>query len=278
MLSHLTGPARDAFEAILADPSNTLLATDFDGTISPIIHDPEQAHVHPDAVAGLERLAQAGLTVAIITGRPVATVLRLGGFADRPDLRGLTILGQYGAERWDAATGEITTPEVPAAMAELAARLPGVLAEAGWPDLYVEDKGIALVVHTRQATDPQQAHDAVAGPLAELAAALGLHATPGRLVFEIRGIDVDKGGALRDLVAETGARQVVFCGDDLGDIPAFEAVQELRTQGTPGLLVAATSDEQDALEKLGDVAVAGVDGVAALFHWLAHEIDLSSRT
>ena len=55
-----------------------------------------------------------------------------------------------------------------------------------------------------------------------------------------------KGQAVRAFVAEQEAAGIVFGGDDLGDIEAFEAVRALRAEGLPGLVVCSASDEQPA--------------------------------
>lgn len=246
---------------ILSDPAGTLLATDFDGTIAPIVADPERALAHPDAVAALARCAGFGLQVAVVTGRPARTAVRLGGFENHPELGSMTVLGQYGVERWDAATGTFSEPEPPAAISAFAARLPAVLATAGLPELHVEDKGRAVAVHTRRASDPSAALEAVTGPVTALATELGLQTEPGRLVLEVRARGMDKGQALTALVAETGVRQVIFCGDDLGDVAGFRAIRAMAPD-VGGVLVAAGSSEQNALVELADVVVDGVPGVA----------------
>ena len=64
----------------------------------------------------------------------------------------------------------------------------------------------------------------------------------------------------------------MFCGDDLGDVEAFKAVEELRGQGLPGLLVCSASDEQNALADLADVVVDGPAGVLDLLRELAADI------
>ncbi|WP_246210675.1 hypothetical protein [Nocardioides piscis] len=74
---------------------------------------------------------------------------------------------------------------------------------------------------------------------------------------------------MRTLVREQQAGGVFFAGDDLGDVPAFEAVAELREQGLAALLVCAASTEQEALLPLADVVVDGPDGVLALLRTLA---------
>jgi trehalose 6-phosphate phosphatase len=148
--------------------------------------------------------------------------------------------------------------------------LPAVLAEAGAPDgTRVEDKGTSLAVHTRQTADPQGTLDRLRGPVAALAAETGLAMEPGRFVLEIRPRGSDKGQALRALARERGARAVLFCGDDLGDLPAFAAVGELRADGVPGCVVASRSAESPRVAAAADVVVDGPPGVVELLSELA---------
>jgi len=255
--------------AVVADPAGTLLALDFDGTLAPIVDDPARAYVHENSVAALSRLGRVLGQVAIITGRPVRQALELGGFEGREGLERLIICGQYGAERWDAATGELVEPQRTTAITRLAEVLPGWLAEHNAGHLRIEDKDLAIAVHTR-GIDPGLL-DELAEPLAKLAAELGLAVEPGRQVIEMRTSGVDKGHALRDLVEETGARQVIFAGDDLGDLPAFDAVDALRADGMVGMLICSASAEQDALVTRADVVLDGPDAVAAWLEELADE-------
>jgi trehalose 6-phosphate phosphatase len=62
---------------------------------------------------------------------------------------------------------------------------------------------------------------------------------------------------------------VVFGGDDLGDVEAFEAVRSLRADGLPGLVVCSASHEQPDLVRLADVVVDGPAGVIDLLGTLA---------
>ncbi|MCP9962467.1 trehalose-phosphatase [Streptomyces somaliensis] len=266
-----TTPAgRDALAAILAHPSAATVAVDFDGTLAPIVADPERARAHPGAVPALAALAPRVASVAVITGRPAGVAVRYGGFAGVPGLDRLVVLGHYGAERWDAATGEVrAAPEHPG-LAPARAELPGVLERAGaGPGTWIEEKGRAFAVHTRRAADPQGSFDALTGPLADLAARHGLVVEPGRMVLELRPPGADKGRALLEHVRETGAQAVVYAGDDLGDLPAFAAVEELRAAGVPGLLVCSGSDEVRALAARADLVLDGPAEVVAFFAALA---------
>lgn len=264
-----TQGGRDGLDALLARPHRAVVAFDFDGTLAPIVADPEQARAHPDAVPALAALAPRVASVAVITGRPAGVAVRNGGFAGVAGLDHLVVLGHYGAERWDAATGEVTAPAPHPGVAAVRAELPGVLDRAGaWQGTWIEEKGRAVAVHTRRAADPQAAFEALREPLAALAARHGLVVEPGRLVLELRPPGVDKGAALRAYVREVDAEVVLYAGDDLGDLPAFAAVDALRAEGVPGLLVCSGSDEVSELQKRADLVVDGPAGVVRLLRAL----------
>ena len=91
-------------------------------------------------------------------------------------------------------------------------------------------------------------------------------------MIEVRAHGMHKGAAVHRLVEELGAKAVAFFGDDLGDVEAFKAVEELRGQGFPGLLVCSGSDEQSALADLADLVVDGPDGVLELLRELTADI------
>lgn len=263
---------REAVQSIIADPGGTLIALDFDGTIAPIIADPEYAHADPQAVAALARLGDQVGAIVVITGRPARTAVRLGGFQQYAGLDRMIVLGQYGTERWDAQTDEVGAEPEPEAIADAAAELPEILGELGLEDVRVEHKGRAIGVHTREQNDPAAAYASLLPKLSTLVNRHGLRLEPGKFVLEIRAAGSDKGDALRGVAAETGARQVVFIGDDLGDLPAFDAVAELRAQGLPGLLVCSASTEEHALTEQADVVASGPGGVANLLGALADEL------
>jgi trehalose 6-phosphate phosphatase len=264
----LSPEGRAGLAALLDDPGRALVALDFDGTLSPIVADPAKARAHPGAVPALREVAAVVGTVAVITGRPAASAVDLGGFEAVP---GLIVLGHYGLERW--ADGTLDSPPSLPGVEAARARLPGLLARAGAPDgTRIEDKGHAVAVHTRQAADPQAALDRLRDPLAGLAAQYGLAVEPGRMVIELRPQGMDKGQALRTLVQQRKPSAVMFCGDDLGDVAAFDAVRELRREGVPGLTVFSGSAEVTALAQPADLVVDGPDGVVALLGALASAI------
>jgi trehalose 6-phosphate phosphatase len=252
-----TADGQAGLAAIVADPAHALIASDYDGTLSPIVADPSAAGPAPGAAAALARLAALVGTVALVTGRAAAEAVSLGGLAGVP---GLIVLGHYGAQRWEA--GELSAPAGPPGVEQARAALPGLLAEAGAPaGTAVEDKGAALAVHTRRTADPAGALALLREPLRRLAGQAGLTLEPGRMVLELRPPGMDKGAALRQLAAERAARSVLFCGDDLGDLAAFDAIRDLRAAGVPGCTVASKSAETSQVAAAADLAVDGPPGI-----------------
>jgi len=264
-----TEQGRAALRALADDPSSALVALDFDGTLAPIVSDPAQARAHPEAAEALAALARHIGHLAIVTGRPAATAVEYAGLRAAPDLGGLVVLGHYGLERWDPRTDEVSAPPPPPGVEEARGRLPALLRERDASDAYVEDKGASLGVHTRRMSDPQGAFERLRVPLQRLADEVGLVLEPGRMVLELRPPGVDKGGALWALVEELGVRTVMFAGDDLGDLAAFDAVDQMRADGLQGLLVCSGSTEENALAERADLLVDGPEGVIALLRALA---------
>jgi len=251
--------------ALLAEPGRALIALDFDGTLAPIVLDPAQARALPAAVTALADLATLVGTLAVLTGRPARTAVEYAALDQVP---GVVVLGHYGRQRWH--DGQLDAPPAPAGLAIARERLPSVLAAAAAAEgTWVEDKGDALAVHTRRAADPVAALGQVRAPLLQLAADTGLRAQPGRLVIELRPDGSDKGVALTGLAAERARSAVMFCGDDLGDRPAFAAVRRLRREGTPGIAVCSGSAEVTDLAGEADLVVDGPPGIAALLAGIA---------
>jgi trehalose 6-phosphate phosphatase len=251
-------------DAILARPHQALVAFDYDGTLSPIVDDPARARPEPEAVEGLAALAALVDLVAIVTGRPAEMAVELAGFAATPGLEDLVVLGHYGMERWDACSGELRTVTPPPGIDVVRRSLPDLLASLGLTDAEVEDKGLSVAVHVRRLADPSAAYERMVGPLTALASSADLVAEPGRMVVELRPDGMDKGRALGSLVRETQVGSVMFVGDDLGDLAAFDEVDRLRRDGVPGLLVCSGSNEVQELADRADLVVDGPPGVSEL--------------
>lgn len=261
------------YAAVVRAARKAAVGLDFDGTLAPIVDDPERAHIHPDAAEVLDELAAVVAAVAVITGRPARQALDLGGLEEVGNTIGehgkeLYLFGQYGNERWSSSRRRIVSPRPPQGLATFLRDLPRTLRNADAADAWVEDKGLAHAVHTRRMADPEAAFERLLPALRALAERNGLALEPGRNVIEVRAPGMDKGKAVATLVEEVGAGAFVFAGDDLGDVEAFEAVQKLAADGMPTLLVCSASDEVSKLLELADVVVRGPEGVLDLLRRL----------
>ena len=262
------------YAALVRAASSAVVALDFDGTLSPIVDDPEAAHIHPEASDVLVELAGAVAAVAVVTGRPARQALALGGLDDVGNLIGeagkeLYLFGQYGNERWTSTQRRVISPRPPHGLATFLRELPRVLRSVDAGDAFVEDKGLAVAVHTRRLEDPEAAFERLLPKLRDLAGQHDLVVEPGRNVIEIRSHGMHKGLVVRTLVEELEAGAFLFAGDDLGDLEAFEAVGELAREGMPTLLVCSASTEESRLAALADVVVKGPQGVLDFLRQLA---------
>jgi trehalose 6-phosphate phosphatase len=221
-------------DLLLDDPGEAGIFCDFDGCLAPIVPDPEAARAVRGATAVLGRLARRFKVVAVVSGRSAADLSR------RVRVPGVRILGLHGME--EARDGVITVvPEAEAARdaVEAAVRSLGD-ALRGVRGAVLEHKGLALAVHFRRAADPEEAERTAAPLVRDAAARNGLVVVPGRRILEVRPAGGgDKGDAVRRVVAAESLAGALVAGDDVGDLPAFDAVDELDVR----VRVAVASDE-----------------------------------
>jgi len=146
----------------------------------------------------------------------------------------------------------------------------------------VEPKGLTVTLHWRHA--PEQKEWVVS--FAERAAANhNLLVHQGRHERELRPpLNVDKGTVVRSLAAELTGRvdNAAAFGDDIGDLPAFEALTQLTKQdGTPLYTVrvaAVDAESPRQVAEAADLTVTGATGAVALLTALQDAASASSST
>jgi trehalose 6-phosphate phosphatase len=246
---------------IAAPLERTAFCLDYDGTVAPIVPDPESATPLEGMVELLGRLAGRAAAVALVSGRPAAF---LAANAKAPGLR---YYGLYGLE--EIHDGELVVdPAVLEVRPAVRAALEEVGADRAVRDsgAYIEDKGNAIGIHLRRVADPRRWSGQIAATAGRVAGRHGLEVQPGRLVWELRpAVHRDKGDAVGKVLAESHPDALLVAGDDLGDLPAFAAARSAGAAGLEVLRVAVRSAETppDLLAN-ADLAVDGPEGLRDL--------------
>ncbi len=242
---------------LLAAPRKAGILTDFHGTLSDIVDDPAAARPVEGLADALDTLARRYKRVAVISGRPVSFLEPL--LPER-----VVISGLYGLEvvhdgdrrdhpmagNWREVMGDIAT-----------------LSEARGPEgMRTELKGLSITLHYRTHPEIEPRVQAWADRQAQRA---GLRCRRAKKSFELHPpIEADKGTAVTEL--SKGLRAVCFFGDDVGDLPGFDAVDRLAMDGRSTVKVAVLSDEAPAeLVERADLVVDGPRGAVELLEHLA---------
>lgn len=193
-----------------------LVAADSDGTLAPIVDNPDKVQADEQSLAALRTLAaMADTHAAIASGRSLADLARHVG-----DARGIHLIGSHGAESHDGVAATAS----PAAMAALskarecigriAARAPGSL---------VEDKPTGCAFHYRNVEGKT-----AAARVDELLAAVRqwpeLTVRHGKKVVELSAVRANKGDALQSLRKRLGATCMLYVGDDITDEDVFRTL------------------------------------------------------
>jgi len=262
----LPADLRTALAPLLARPASTAVLTDFDGTLSPIVRDPSEARPLDGSAGVMARLARHFGVVAVVSGRPVSFLeehLALP-VPSNPRHR-VRLVGLYGLER-SGSDGRVIVESAAAGWSEVVAAAAAHLRQVAPEGVLVEQKDLAVTVHWRRAP---QAEEWVKVAVAAEAERSGLRAHPARRSAELRPpLDVDKGSVVRGMAGSCSA--ACYLGDDLGDLPAFEALAALGREGVTTLSIAAVDDESDpAVAAAADVVVAGARGALGVLAWLA---------
>jgi trehalose 6-phosphate phosphatase len=235
--------AGDLLARLAAEPRLAAILLDVDGTLAPIVEQPDEARVPEETRHELARLASRYALVACVSGRPGAEVERLVG------VPGVAVVGEHGLE---------LAPEA----SRWADRIADFATGVDWP---AERKPLSVSFHFRRADDEAAAR-AYLTRVEAAARAENLVPRWGRMVLEVRPpVEADKGTAVAALVGRAGVRRALYAGDDTTDVDAFAALDGLDL----GVKVAVGSAEAPpALVAVADLVVEGTDGMLELLRKL----------
>jgi len=222
---------------------------DVDGTLINIADTPGDVLVDTtllDLIASLHRAS--GGAVALVSGRMISDLQSRIGLSQLP------LAGLHGLERrdstgrlWIHAAPPATKSAIKEALAPVLARHPGLL---------LEDKGLTLALHYRQAPELASYVHQIMGRFANQEGQ-GLELQRGKRVVELKPAGIDKGTAVAEYLAELPfrGRRAVFIGDDLNDEHGFAEVNKM-----DGISIKVGKGNSCARFRLPDVA--------AVRHWL----------
>jgi trehalose 6-phosphate phosphatase len=194
--------------------ADALFSFDFDGTLAPIVSDPDDARL-PSKTEDYLRTLHENTAIVVISGR------------SRPDLlKRLPFdvdfaIGNHGLEGLPSSTGSL---EIAADMTrQWHEKLKPSLAKS--PGVVIEDKSFSLAIHYRHAQDKRKTK------LKLLELASGLVPAPrillGKYVVNLVASGAPhKGVALLELMLRTGKRSAVYVGDDENDEDVFRLGEE----------------------------------------------------
>lgn len=203
------------------------LLLDMDGTLIDLAPTPDAVVVPAGLPASLTTLRDAmGGALAIVTGRPVETVDRL--FGDAPG----AVAGEHGGAIRHRTGGPIERPDLPTpppAWLETAEAL-----VRAFPGALLERKARGFALHYRQAPQARDIFQTALTALIGTSTGFQLH--PAHMLWEVRPVGADKGGAVTALMAHAPfvGRLPVFIGDDVTD---EDGMQACRNQGGAGYRV-----------------------------------------
>jgi trehalose 6-phosphate phosphatase len=214
----------------LEEAHSILLLSDYDGTLTPIVERPEIADMEEDSRQLLRELSLSPrIKVGIVSGRSLIDL------KSRIPIPGMVYVGNHGFE--------IASPEFHFVnpLAREIKPLLGIIhqtlsrAASTMRGVLVEDKGLTLSVHYRQAEEEHipQIHNTLESVVNRIPLRGLFRITHGKKVYEVRpAIDWDKGKAIRLLMKRygKGGRRSgllpIYLGDDLTDEDGFKIIEK----------------------------------------------------
>jgi trehalose 6-phosphate phosphatase len=246
-------------------PASAAIFCDIDGTIAPIVERADDARVPARTSSLLGSLAERYALVGCLSGRRATEARKLVGRDE------LVYIGNHGFERLFPGEAEATLDPALRGHEEDAVAFLAQHADVARLDragLRVEDKGPIKALHWRGADEEADA-EAHARELATEAVGFNLVPHWGRKVLEIRpAVELNKGTALAELLAERGIANALYGGDDRTDVDAFRILRAMTATGDLRAAVCigiASAEGPPEVSEEADAVVDGPEGfVAAL--------------
>lgn len=207
----------DAIETLARCPV-LLVACDYDGTLSPLVDDPQRAFPQPEVMVAIKQLAAMPHThVAIISGRALQDLSFLTGSPPETHL-----VGSHGSEFEPGFAGKLTADDE-SRLAAVRSELEQLIKP--FDGAHLEFKPASIACHCRRVEESGRA-PLTTRVLEAFREQEGLQVREGKMVVEISVVPTDKGDAVITLRRRVGATHVAYFGDDLTDEDAFRVLKD----------------------------------------------------
>ncbi|HEX3013326.1 MAG TPA: trehalose-phosphatase [Methanobacterium sp.] len=245
----------------------TAVITDIDGTISKIVLDPDEATVSQIMKDTLKKLVNKFQLVGIVTGRNVRNAKEM------LEVEGLLYIGSHGLEylKDDEIHIEPEVEEYLPIIQKVAQNLQNEEELYNIKNILFQEKGLCFTVHYRKCEDPEETHRKILEAINEMEGIEKFKITEGRKVVEIRPKSGhDKGTILEKLIFENALEKLIYLGDDVTDVDAFNKLKELKEgDKVNGVGIVVVSEEvPDYVKENASFYVNGVEEVQKFFNWL----------
>lgn len=193
--------------------SNTLAAFDYDGTLAPIVDNPDKAIMRPTTSKLVEKIANLA-PVAVISGRSQSDVMAL--METKVDF----VIGNHGLE--GLPSGSATLNHATSACRRW---MEAIKRDLTLESVTVEDKLYSIAIHYRHAADKKRAKMVI------LEVCGSLEPSPrivmGKFVVNLLSAGAPhKGVALLELMLKLKCRSAIYFGDDDNDEDVFRLADE----------------------------------------------------
>lgn len=273
--TNVAGVVERTVEVLRHRPSALLF--DFDGTLSRLVDDPDDAAIEQRSEAALVSLTGLVDVAGIVTGRAADDV------QTRLNTSEMVVVGNHGLE-WVVRgehqahpAGVEAEASVNAALAEIRERIEHDRLADG---VIFENKRLSASIHYRMAPNQKQVGSVLVPLARRVATKHGLKITEGKLIVELRPTaEISKGTAMHQLQRELGLASMVFLGDDLTDVDGFIALKDLREAGACETLAVGVIgvDSHPTVGEAADTALTEVTGVSEFLEQLAVALENEKR-
>lgn len=254
----------DSFIEFKNDISTAIL-TDIDGTISEIVDTPQKALINPSMRNELLRLKNKFSLLAVISGRSLKDAQSMLGIED------ILYVGNHGLEYFFDGEYHLVK-EVETYLSPIQTTANNLNRDlSDIKGLLFEDKGICYSIHYRECNDKEIVRKKILNSIEKVPESKNLQISEGRKIIELKPpVGYDKGTIIHEIIDKYNLKKIIYLGDDITDLDAFEKLRNLETQGKirSASIVVLSNEIPSYVKNSAQFFVCNVNEVLKFFRWL----------